>query len=66
MSNSIIHKVLDWTEKTTNELDPKTDKHAYAKAFGLGAIEGLIDSAVFWCLSLLALCYYWKGKAEKK
>ncbi len=29
MSNSIIHKVLDWTEKTTNELDPKTDKHAY-------------------------------------
>lgn len=66
MSNSIIHKVLDWTEKTTNELDPKTDKHAYAKAFGLGAVEGLIDSAVFWYLPLLTLCYYWKGKAEKK
>ena len=66
MSNSIIHKVLDWTEKTTNELDHETDKHAYAKAFGLGVVEGLIDSAVFWYLPLLALCYYWKGKAEKK
>lgn len=52
MSNSIIHKVLDWTEKTTNELDPKTDKHAYAKAFGLGAIEGLIPlySGICHCL----------------
>lgn len=63
---SIIHKVLDWIEETTNELDPETDKHAYAKAFGLGCIEGFIDFAVFWYLPLLALCYYWKGKAEKK
>ena len=63
---SIIHKVLDWTEETMNELNPETDKHAYAKAFGLGCVEGLIDFAVVWYLPLLALCYYWKGKAEKK
>lgn len=63
---NIIHMVLDWTEKTMNELNPETDKHACAKAFGLGCIDGLIDCAVFWYLPLLALCYYWKGKAEKK
>lgn len=63
---SIIHMVLDWTEKTMNELNPETDKHTYVKAFGLGCIEGLIDGAVFWYLPLLVLCYYWKGKAEKK
>lgn len=63
---SIIHMVLDWTEKTMNELDPETDKHARAKAFGLGCIEGAIDGAVFWYLPLLALCYCWKCKAEKK
>lgn len=62
---SIIHMVLDWTEKTMNELDPETDKHAYAKEFGLGAVEGSI-AAVFCYLSLLTLCCYWKGKAEKK
>ena len=38
---SIIHMVLDWTEKTMNELDPETDKHASAKAFGLGCIDGI-------------------------
>lgn len=63
---SIIHMVLDWTEKTMNELNPETDKHASAKALCLGCIDGLIDCAVFWYLPLLALCYYWKGKAEKK
>lgn len=36
---SIIHMVLDWTEKTMNELKPETDKHACAKAFGLGCID---------------------------
>lgn len=63
---SIIHTVWDWSEKTMNKLNPETDKHAYAKAFGLGCIDGLIDCAVFWYLPLFALCYYWKGKAEKK
>lgn len=24
---SIIHMVLDWTEKTMNELNPETDKN---------------------------------------
>ena len=64
--NSIIHKILGWTEETMNQLDPETDKYAYAKAFGLGCIDGLIDSAVLWYVPLIVLCYYWKGKAEKK
>lgn len=64
--NSIIHKVLDWTDDKMNQLDPETDKHAYAKSFGLGCIDGFIDSAVIWYLPLIVLCYYWKGKAEKK
>lgn len=45
---SIIHMVLDWTEKTMNELNPETDKHTCVKAFGLGCIDGLID-----CIMLL-------------
>lgn len=61
-----IRKILGWTEETMNQLDPETDKHAYAKAFGLGCIDGFIDSAVIWYLPLIVLCYYWKGKAEKK
>ena len=63
---SIIHKVLDWTEETMNELNPEADKHACAKAFGPGCVDGLIDCAVFWYLPFLVLCYYWKDKAEKK
>lgn len=43
---SIIHTVWGWSEKTMNKLNPETDKHAYAKAFGLGAVEGSI-AAVF-------------------
>lgn len=61
-----IRKILGWTEETMNQLDLETDKHAYAKAFGLGCIDGFIDSAVIWYLPLIVLCYYWKGKAEKK
>lgn len=59
---SIIHTVWGWSEETMNKLNPETDKHAYAKEFGLGAVEGSI-AAVF---CYLTLCYYWKGKAEKK
>ena len=44
MSN-LIHGILNWTEDKTIELDG-TKKSDYAKAFGLGCIEGLIDGAV--------------------
>lgn len=49
---SIIHTVWDWSEKTMNKLNPETDKHAYAKAFGLGAVEGSIAavSAILHCV----------------
>lgn len=44
MSN-LTHGILNWTEDKKIELDG-TKKSDYAKALGLGCIEGLIDGAV--------------------
>ena len=44
MSN-LTHGILNWTEDKMIELDG-TKKSDYAKAFGLGCIEGLIDGSV--------------------
>lgn len=42
---SVAHMILDWTEEKLDELlvDPDKSKHPYAKAFALGAVEGLLD-----------------------
>lgn len=47
METSIVHKVLNWNEEKYNDLIyeeecPKT----YVKAFGCGALDGLIDGLV--------------------
>lgn len=41
----ITRKVLNWTDKKFDAIDENT-KHPYLKAFGLGAVEGVIDGAV--------------------
>lgn len=45
---SITHMILDWTEEKMDDLlcDDGKIKHPYAKAFAIGALEGLIDGAV--------------------
>lgn len=45
---SFTHMILDWTEEKLDELmvDPDNSKHPYAKAFALGAVEGLLDGMV--------------------
>lgn len=44
----MVNSILKWSdakmEKLTNNPD---EEHAFAKAFGLGAIEGAIDGFVF-------------------
>lgn len=64
MSTSITKAILDWTKKKTDEINVNT-KHPFAKAFGLGAIEGAIDAAVFMYPILLGTAIYWKHKANK-
>lgn len=46
--NSITHMILDWTEEKMDDLlcDVDETKHPYAKAFAIGALEGLIDGAI--------------------
>lgn len=65
MSNSIVKKVLDWNEKKFEELD-ESRKSDMIKAFGRGALDGLVDAAVFWFIPTLLAAYYWKDKAQKK
>ena len=54
----ITRKILDWTDKKYDYIINNIDevKHPYAKSFGLGAIEGFIDSAVIWMPILLVAC----------
>lgn len=61
----LAKKVLDWKDAELNKIDENT-KHGYLKAFGLGAVEGAIDSAIVWYPILLAGCYYWRKKATGK
>lgn len=63
--NGLVRKVLDWTDDKFDEIDVTNDKHPYLKAFGCGAIEGLIDGAVVWFPIALGAAYYWKHKATK-
>ena len=52
MSTSLVRNILDWTEDKITEIDndiangTNKIKHPYLKVFGLGAIEGAIDSLV--------------------
>ena len=61
----LVKKILDWTEEETTNLDPENDSKAYLKAFGLGAIEGLIEGAVLMYVPVLIAAYSWKRKATK-
>lgn len=61
----LTSRVLDWTHEKFDEIYPD-DKHPYLKAFGCGALEGLIDGAVIWFPIALGAAYYWKHKATKK
>lgn len=62
----LVKKILDWTEEETTNLDPTNDSKACIKAFGLGAIEGLIEGAVLMYVPVLIAAYSWKRKATKK
>ena len=52
MNTSLVKNILDWTEdkftEIQNDIVNETNeiKHPYLKSFGLGAIEGAIDSLV--------------------
>ena len=63
---SLTKKILDWNEKEFEKIDETKDKHPYLKALRTGVINGFIDGAVFAYPILLACCYYWRKKAEKK
>ena len=63
---SLVKNLLDWNERKLEEIDVINDKHPYLKAFGLGAIDGLVDGAVIAYIPLLIGCTYWRIKANKK
>ena len=52
MNTSLVKNILDWTEDKYDAIETdvvnKTNeiKHPYLKSFGLGVIEGAIDSLV--------------------
>lgn len=62
----LAERLLDWNNKKFDEIDVSKDKHPYLKAFGTGAIQGYIDSAVVLFPMVLAAGYYWKYKSTKK
>lgn len=39
----LVRNILGWVDDKTEEICENDDKHLYAKAFGLGAIEGAVD-----------------------
>lgn len=48
MSTSLVKGILKWTDEQMEKIENNIDevKHPYIKAFGIGAIEGAIDSLV--------------------
>ena len=52
MNTSLVRNLLDWTDNKFTEIEndiasgTNEIKHPYLKSFGLGAIEGAIDSLV--------------------
>ena len=52
MNTSLVRNILDWTDNKFTEIEndiasgTNEIKHPYLKSFGLGAIEGAIDSLV--------------------
>ena len=39
----MVRHILGWVDDKLDEVIEQDDKHLHAKAFGLGAIEGLVD-----------------------
>ena len=62
----ITKQILDLSEEKIDEIDVEKDKHPYLKAFGIGAIEGAIDSAVLMYIPVLIACFIWKHRALNK
>lgn len=62
---TITKRILDWEEKELDKLDANK-KGDCVKAFGLGMIEGAVDSAVVLFPFVLCGAYYWKYKSLKK
>ena len=52
MNTSLVRNLLDWTDNKFTEIENDITngtneiKHPYLKSFGLGAIDGAIDSLV--------------------
>lgn len=52
MNTSLVRNLLDWTDNKFTEIEndiangTNEIKHPYLKSFGLGAIDGAIDSLV--------------------
>lgn len=39
---ALVRNILGWVDDKIDGIN-ESDKHPYAKAFGLGAVEGLVD-----------------------
>ena len=64
---SISRSINEWCDKKMDEItNNPDDKLMYVKAFGIGFIEGAVDSAIVWCPIMSAAAYYWKKQALKK
>jgi hypothetical protein len=55
---SMTRGILNWTQEKYDKVieNIDTEKHPYAKSFGLGCIEGAIDGAIIAYPVLLAGC----------
>ena len=64
---SLSRSINNWCDKKMYEITSNPDdKLMYVKAFGIGVIEGAVDSALVWYPIMTAAAYYWKKQALKK
>ena len=56
MTNSVTRMILGWCDDKMEEIENNpNENHPYAKAFGLGAVEGVLDGLVYGGVLLLGL-----------
>ena len=60
----LARKILDWTQEKFDEIDYEKDKHPSLKAFGCGAVEGIIDGMLMSLPIALFGMGIWKKVAE--
>lgn len=66
MITSITRKILNWSEEKFEEIqNDQYTKHPYLKSFGLGMLDGAIDSAVVIGSVVIAGCIVERCKQLK-